>query len=429
MIAVRRTASQRAPRAPRRPTMIRGRHGIGLAILLCLAIISGLPRSLAAQTARSVDGRVIRPVATGGDSAGMGPVVGTWVTLHRVGKDSAGPIDSMRTDKAGGYRMQWRPSGAADAVYFASVTWGGIAYFTPPLRDANVRGEGAEITVFDTTTRVFPLSVKGRHLIVGMLDSAEMRTVIEVFELSNDSTRTIITADGASPSPTWSLAIPKAAQDVRVTEGEISPESFAYADGRVSIFAPIAPGLKQLAFSYKLPANSFPITFRAEDGAVVFEVLLEDAQGTVFGQGFAAVDPVTLENRNFRRFLAQDFKPRGEVTIEVPLVRSPGRKLYIAGIFVAVGFLLLLLLSRVMQRRTAQGAVALTSSRVLQQKVSARLPEIPLSDRLAQEIAALDAIFAKQADPSESVREAYTARRQELKDALADALASTPNGR
>ncbi|MCC6430410.1 MAG: hypothetical protein IT354_05840, partial [Gemmatimonadaceae bacterium] len=108
---------------------------------------------------------------------------------------------------------------------------------------------------------------------------------------------------------------------------------------------------------------------------------------------------------------------------------SPGRKLYIAGIFVAVGFVLLLLLSRVVQRRSAQGSVAVTSSRVLQQKVSARLPEIPLSDRLAQEIAALDAVFAKQVNPSESVREAYTERRAELKDALADALASAPNGR
>ncbi|MCC6245907.1 MAG: hypothetical protein IT353_23950, partial [Gemmatimonadaceae bacterium] len=276
----------------------------------------------------SVDGRVRRPVSAGGDSTGMGPVAGAWVTLHRVGKDSAGPIDSIRTDRAGRYRMQWRPSGAVDAVYFASVTWGGIAYFTPPLRETEARGDAAEITVFDTTTRTFPLAVKGRHLIVGMLDSAEMRTVIEVFELSNDSARTLVTVEGASPAPTWSLAIPKAAQDVRVTEGEISPESFAYNDGRVSIFAPIAPGLKQLAFSYKLPANSFPITVRAENGAVVFEVLLEDAQGTVFGEGFAAVDPVTLENRNFRRFLAQDFKPRGEVTVEVPLARSPGRKLY-----------------------------------------------------------------------------------------------------
>ena len=77
----------------------------------------------------------------------MGPAAGTWVTLHRVGKDTAGPIDSVRTDGQGHYRFRWTPFGTADGVYFASTTWGGIAYFTPPLKNVDARGDDAEITV------------------------------------------------------------------------------------------------------------------------------------------------------------------------------------------------------------------------------------------------------------------------------------------
>jgi hypothetical protein len=377
---------------------------------------------------RTVEGRVQRPTAPGVDSANLRPVGTTWVTLHRVGRDTAGPIDSMRTDANGRYRFTWRPFGNADAVYFASVTWGGIAYFTAPLRATDARGDEAEITVFDTTSRTFPLLVKGRHLIVGQADSTDMRTVIEVFELSNDSARTLVTAEGASPSPTWTVSIPQAAQDVRVTQGEISPDAFSYAAGRVSVFAPIAPGLKQIAFSYKMPVASFPFTARAEHGAVVFEVLIEEPQGSVIGAGFAAVDPVTLEKRNFRRFLAQDVKDGSVATIELPASKLPGRNLYIAGLLVAIGFLMLLVLSRAMQRRTNQ-ASALSVPGPLRARVAPRVADAPLHERLAQEIAALDATFARQVAPSESVRTAYDARRAELKDALNEALASVQASR
>ncbi len=382
------------------------------------------PAVSASRGQRSVEGRVRTPVRRGGDSTGMGPVRKAWVTLHRVGKDSAGPIDSARTSESGQYRMAWTPFGADDAVYFASVTAGGIAYFTAPLREINARADAAEITVFDTTSRVFPLSVKGRHLIIGALDSSNSRTIIEVFELSNDSLNTLVTTEGAAAAPTWSLTIPLAAQDVRVTDGDIAADAFAYANGRVSIFAPVAPGLKQFAFSYKLPASSFPITYRAERGAVVFEVLLEEPQGTVFGTGFVAVDPVNLENRNFRRFLAQDLKPRAEVTIELPTANTPGRNLYIAGLLVAIGFLMLLVLSRAMQRRTLGRALTPVSPNAIRSMVNARVPETPLADRLAQEIAALDATFAKHATPSASMHAAYDERRRELKEALSEALAT-----
>ncbi len=374
--------------------------------------------------ARSVDGRVRHPVRSGGDSTGMAGVPGAMVTLHRVGKDKAGPIDSVHADRAGAYHFRYTPSGASDAVYFASVSWGGIAYFTAPLRNEQVTGDDADITVFDTTSIVYPLVVKGRHLVVGKVDSAQLRTIVEVFELSNDSLTTLTSPERANPTPTWSVDIPRAAQDVRLTQGEISAEAFVYKDGRVSVFAPIAPGLKQIAFSYKLPAANFPIAVTAVGGAVVFEVLLEEEQGNVFGTGFTAVAPVTIENRHFRRFLAQDLKPSSPFTVELPAGASAGRGMYFAGLLIAIGFVALLLIARVVQRRAARASVASSALDASRAVSAPRATAVPLHEQLAHEIAALDATFARQSTPSDSLRATYEERRRELKDALNDALAS-----
>jgi hypothetical protein len=386
---------------------------------LATALILGasLAASHASAQARSVDGRVRKPMAQGGDTTGMGPAVGQWVTLHRVGKDSAGPVDSVRTDAAGRYRLRYTPWGVSDAVYFASTTFGGIAYFTEPLKAPAVTDEDAEITVFDTTSRAFPMAIKGRHFIVSQIDSAQMRTVIEVFEIANDSLLTRVAGPGAAPEPTWSVAIPASAIDVRANEGEFSPETFAATSGRVAVYAPLAPGIKQVAFSYKVPGSSFPLAMRADGGAVVFEVLLEEPKGTVKGKGFAAVDPVSLEGRNFRRFLAQDVEPDAEIVIDLPSAATPGRNLYIAGLLVAVGFLMMLALMRSSQRTAARRMRESANAQ------AARHDDVS-SERLAQEIAALDANFARQENPSESVQKAYAQRREELKRALADAMAT-----
>jgi len=158
-------------------------------------------------------------------------------------------------------------------------------------------------------------------------------------------------------------------------------------------------------------------------------VLLEEPQGTVRGDGFTAVDPVTIEQRRFARFLAQDVKPGGTVIIELPLAKSPGRPLYVASMLVALGLVVLLLLSRFMQRRASRGVGESLTPGKLRAVAMAQAPEVPLHERLAREIAALDATYARQQSPSENVRGAYEARRNELKDALADALASAPQAR
>ena len=156
---------------------------------------------------------------------------------------------------------------------------------------------------------------------------------------------------------------------------------------------------------------------------MVFEVLVEDPRGTVTAPGFATVDPVTLERRNFRRFVGQDVKDGVGVVIDLPVARGNWRNVYIAGLLVAIGGLMLLVLSSAMQRRTRNAAANATSAR------DGRATVVPLHERLAQQIAALDAQHAHETDASDERQQAYEAQRAALKAALSDALADVTSTR
>ena len=391
-----------------------------LAIVACTT-------SSSAQVKRSVDGRVVRPVparasAAGTkstDSVGLADVPNVMVTLHRVGKGGQGaPLDSMRTNGQGQYHFAYNAPDTLEAIYFTSVTFGGIAYFTAPLRSAKAPEHDGEITVFDTTSRAVPLTVAGRHMIVSAADTiANERTVVEVFELSNDSTLTLISAgSGKAAKPTWEVVVPPDARKFKAGEGgDISPDAVTFENGHVSLFAPMAPGVKQLSFSYHIPTKSFPLTLTVDHGATVMEVLLEEALGTATGAGLVVADPVNLENRNFRRFLAQNVTDGATINLVLPSGPSVGRNLYIAALLGTIGVLMLFILLRAMQRRqpiTYGGPV-----------ISVRAPEVPLADRLAREIADLDATFSRTENPNDALRTAYESRRAELKDALAAEIA------
>lgn len=239
--------------------------------------------------------------------------------------------------------------GDEGALYFAAASYGGVAYFTPPLVDHVVRGEAAEIVVYDTTTHDIPITVRGRHLVVSAADPQEMRTVMEVYELSNDTTLTRVSPARTSP-PTWSARLPAAARSPRVNDGDIPPDAVLFLEGEVRVIAPIPPGVKQLAYAYSVPAALFPLSVPLMVPVDVMEVLVEDPGGTATGARLSEAEPVVVDGRSFRRFVAQEV-PAGQVAIvDVPLTHSSWRERYLAGIMLLVGSAMLIALAQAFRR-------------------------------------------------------------------------------
>lgn len=292
-------------------------------------------------------GQVVRPGATK-----MIAVPHIRVTLHRVGPDRAAPLDSTRAGADGRYAFRYRRTGDESAVYFVSASYGGIAYFTPPLNDPLVTGENAEIAVYDTTSAPIHIGVRGHHIVVSAVDANAKRSVTEVYELANDSSVTRIAAGVGGQRPVWSKGTPAHATGFHVTQGDIPAAAVSFKDGEVLVFAPIAPGLAQLAFTYDLSASSFPLSVPIVDSTQILEVLVEDEKGSVSGARLKERDPVVLERRSFRRFLADDVPMNAVTVIDLPAARRDNvDRRYVIGITLVIAVVMIAALARALARR------------------------------------------------------------------------------
>lgn len=332
------------------------------------------------------------------------PVAGQWVVLHRVATAGGAPLDSMRTNSAGRYRIRYTADVAdADALYFVSARYAGIAYFTPPLRGPRVSGGDADVMVYETSSDASVIRWQGRHLVVSAPRGAR-REVAEIFEIENGSPRTITARDSANP--VWATVLPAGAESVAVAPGDVSAASVQFRPGRAELFAPISPGVRQIAITYLLPAGAFPLSVPMEKPVTVLEVLLEEPRASVEGGKLTRVAPATIDGRQFQRFLTQDAAASAVIRVSVPPPVTQNRNVLVA---MGVGVALVMIAALFWRVRRAPTLEAQSSSSDV--------------DRLVAELAALDAKHERE-PTNAATRASYDAARAKLKAAIARELAA-----
>ena len=237
--------------------------------------------------------------------------------------------------------------------YDQSSTNLGIRLPSWALAEGKVSGDDGEITVFDTTSRRIPMSLRGHHVVVSAADANARRSIVEVYDLSNDTSVTRIATGETPASATWQTHIAPGASDFRVSQGDISAAAVAYAKGVVSVFAPLAPGMKQLSFSYSLPAKSFPLKLPLEKETGIYEILIEEKAGSVTGPRLKEVDPVTVDERNFRRFLASDMPENSVAVIDLPAPPATHSidPRYLVALTLVIGGSMILALAQALRRK------------------------------------------------------------------------------
>ncbi len=336
------------------------------------------------------------------------PLRETWVVLHRVGKDLAAPIDSIRTDASGRFVFRYHATGDTSAMYFIATSYAGIAYFTPSLRKPVVGGGDADLLVYDTTSGPVPISVRGRHVIVTAPDTGKGRAVIEVYEISNDTSLTRVA--GSPEKPTFEATLPEGVTNPIATDGDIPAEAVKFVNGRVQVFSPIAPGIKQLSFHYRIPLNKKPVAIPTLMPAAVLEVLVEDTQGDASGAKLKKMASVNLEGRPFRRFVAQDAPGNAVVTVLAPTQTGPAFSTRMAIIIVGIGAAML---------------AGLAASLMRKGPLVARADEMGDADvdDIARQIAALDEKFERIDSPTADQRADHYEARARMKARLSTALA------
>jgi hypothetical protein len=195
-----------------------------------------------------------------------------------------------------------------------------------------------------------------------------------------------------------------------VGQSDLGSNAVQFRDGRVLVYASISPGIRQVAFSYSVPASDFPLAVPVTEPVGVLEVLVEDPAATASGGGLAEQQPVALEGRNFRRFLGQDVRSGSTITITLGApTGARANRLLLIPIVATAGIMSVALAFALTRRRKARAVVRVASP------VDAA--------HLARDIAELDDAFERVASPSDAEREAYRTQRDALKARLAEALA------
>jgi hypothetical protein len=271
------------------------------------------------------------------------------VVMHRVA-ERPGPVDSAVTDAKGRYRLTYRAKSDDSAVYFATAMYAGLSYLTPFMR-AGDTGEEQAISVYDTTSATVPITVRERHLVVTAVETDALRSVVEVVDLATDSPITRVPKGSGPDGATWSMAIPQRGTDYRVTAGTIPEEAVTFDAGRIRVFTPLSPLVRQLSFSYSFPGRETVLDLPIDGPVAAIEILLEDARATVSGASFRELESANIEGRRFRRFAAERVEGGAVVKISLP---RPARELggwFLALLIGTFGALMLLALARAYSRR------------------------------------------------------------------------------
>ena len=350
------------------------------------AALAGSTSPLTGQLPLAISGQTTR--IQGPDTV---PVRGVPITLHRVSRTAQGAIDSTTTGDDG--RFRFRADGDTSAIYLVSANYAGIEYFAEPVRVPGV--EGIRIIVSDTSSTA-PVRLGTRHLIIRPPDASGSRAILDLFSIRNDGAETRIGRDSLSPS--WQIILPAGALQPEVQEGDVSPSAVRFRGDTVDVLAPIAPGVKNMMLSYRLPVGKDRPAWIAP--ADSFDVLVEEEGATVHGAGLEPAAPVELMGSTLRRWTASP-PTGGSAEVEF------------AGGSAALGRLLYWLVGLV--------AVALATGAAWafrRQSRNVAPAATPLPADLVDEIARLDARYAGSRDRvGEAEWAAYEAERARLKAA------------
>ena len=321
--------------------------------------------------------------------------------LHRVGQTAQGPVDSVVTGPDGRFRFALTRDTAA--LHLLSARHHGIEYFSTPLDNRGSGGtEAVTLVVHDTSSRA-PIGISARHVVIPRAGEDGTREVLDLVLLANAGTETRVAPDSLGAS--WTGPLPPRSEGLELGESDVSPDAVVRRGDSAIVSAPIAPGEKQLAFQYHLPAGRQEIEIPVGAEPVGMNVLVEEPGARVTAPGVALADSQLIEGRSFRRW-SGDLPANTIVRVTLPGAGSAAGPILAA----MVAMLALALLAAAWRLLPRARAVS--------------------TDRLVGEIALLDTRYqGREAEtlPEEWAR--YLQRRGRLKAELEAALARESSGR
>jgi hypothetical protein len=310
-------------------------------------------------------------------------------------------VDSAVTGPDGRFRFTLARD--TTALHLLSARHDGIEYFSTPLDNRPAGGdEGVTLVVHDTSSSA-PVGVSARHIVIPRAGEDGTREVLDLVLLANAGTETRVAPDSLGAS--WTGLLPPRSEGLELGESDVSPDAVTRRGDSAIVSAPIAPGEKQLALQYHLPAGRQEIEIPVGPQPVGLNLLLEEPGATVTAPGLALADSQLLEGRSFRRWTG-DLPANSTVRVTLPGA-GPDTTPILAAMVAVLTLALLAAAWRMLPRAPAVS-----------------------TDRLIGDLAMLDTRYqGREAETTPEEWARYLERRGKLKAELGAALARESGGR
>jgi hypothetical protein len=296
--------------------------------------------------------------------------------------------------------FRFRFSVDSESVYLLSARHHGIEYFSAPLRGAgDVIPDTVLLVVSDTSSAV-SVQAPNRHIVIAQPTSDGTREIVDFITLQAVGGRlTRVSPDSLTPN--WAGPLPLSVRDARVGESDFSPDAVRIERDSVFLFAPIAPGEKQLLMHYWIPVDQEALTIPSASDEV--NLYVEGDGATAEGPQLVAAAPAEVGESLYAHWTGTP-PPGTSIDVRLP---APGRKTTLP-IIVLVGMMsLTLVVASVWLIRRPREARASAGT-----------------DQLIESLAQLDARYhGRQGEVAVDEWERYQRERAELKHRVVRALA------
>lgn len=271
-----------------------------------LAVVLALAPFAAPADAQVIAGRVTR--------AGT-PEAGLVVELHRVTRNTRGPVAKATSGPGGAFSLPLPPAqdSAGFTVFFATAIADGVRYFGPVVH-GTAGDRDYEIQVYDTTSsRAAADSVRVTRRDVVLVSGSEGGwEVAELVRVENRAGRTLVPD---ATRPLFGIAIPKGSTAFEAGDGapgEASPGAggqqlpgdVVRVGDRVWINAPLVPGERDVIFRYRLAPSPREASIPVEHATDSLNLYVKQPAPEVEVAGLAAPKPFAAEGERFLHFSA-----------------------------------------------------------------------------------------------------------------------------
>ena len=175
-----------------------------------------------------------------------------------------------------------------------------------------------DLPIFDSTDDSSVIDVMLNHQVIGIDD--KIASVAEIYEIENKS-NSIYTGKKDNSSDlnrTLTFFVPNEATNVKFIEG-VSGDNTLRGNNTVSDTVSVTPGKKRVVITYELPLsfgnNEIEKDYIYNTSNAL--VLIADSGDKIILEGLEELEPITVEDQSYKRWVGKDLKPGGSLKISL----------------------------------------------------------------------------------------------------------------